>query len=275
MSGILCPNCRKYIGPVEVCPYCRAKVGKAKAYVALKYGSLVIAILGLLLLRQIAVLQGVPFVNINEISSGNNFGYVEVRGIVCETPAYFPEETGSTGSLYFDVDDGTGIITVKSYSSTTKELLAQNKIPGFGNKVIVRAQVSSSGADLALVLQSAECLSIVKEEAESLTPISDLVTPGGGRFTEYEHLKVLGRVESYTQYTYATSIKLADLNESSKNITIWIPQSVPELTGSGVLNRIYTNMLLEVEGNLEWYEAGKYSGWEIIPATMQDIKEVV
>lgn len=275
MPGILCPNCKKYIGPVESCPYCRAKVGKAKAYTALKYGSLVIAILGLLLLRQIAIFQGVPFVNINEIGSGNNFGYVEIRGIVCETPAYFPEETTSSGSLYFDVDDGTGIITVKSYSSTTKDLLAQNKIPGFGNKVVVRAQVSSSATDTSLILQSAECLSIVEEKAESLTSISDLVTPEGGRFTEYEHLRVLGRVESYTQYAYATSVKLADLNESSKNITIWIPQSVLDLTGLGVLNRMYPHMLLEVEGNLEWYEAGKYSGWEIIPTTMQDIKEVV
>ncbi|MEW6069720.1 MAG: hypothetical protein AB1485_03810 [Candidatus Thermoplasmatota archaeon] len=272
MAGIHCPSCERYIGPVEICPYCRAKVGKSRAYVALKYGSLVIAVLGILLLRQIAALQGVPQIAINDIKLESNYAYVEIRGVVCNPPSYFPEEYG-IGSLYFNVDDGTGIITIKSYPSTTKEILAQNKIPSFGDYVKVRAQVQISGTDTSLVLQSANGLSITRADAAAKT-ISELASSTSRAFKEGERVKVSGKLESYTQYKYALSLRLSDLNEPAKNITIWIPQSIIELTGKGALAKLELGMVLEVEGSLKWYEAGRYSAWEVIPATTKDIKEV-
>lgn len=275
MAGIHCPKCNRYIGPVEICPYCRAKVRKGRAYVALKYGSLVIAILGLLLVRQLAVFQGTPKLSISDIGPENNFAKVALSGKITNAPMFFPEEHGSSGSLYFELDDGTGIITVRSYPSTTRELLEQNKIPGFGDFVRVKGQVAVTGDVYALVLQAADQLEILRPNAAEVPNVSilDIACGDSNSFTEGSRVRVRGELDEWYQYTFALSLWLKD--DNGYRVNIWIPQSITELTGLGALGRLRTGVILTAEGGLKWYEAGQYSRWELIPATSQDIKEVV
>ena len=41
-----CPSCGRFVGPYERCPYCGADVGQRMAVRVFKYGSLVLAVVG-------------------------------------------------------------------------------------------------------------------------------------------------------------------------------------------------------------------------------------
>lgn len=271
VRGIHCPECDRYVGPVETCPYCRARVHKRRAHISLKYGAVVIAIVGILVVRQLGLCQGTPRLDICDVGPENNFAHVELTGTVINTPMFFKQEYGSSGSLYFEIDDGTDTITVRTYPSTTPELLEQNKVPGFGDRVRVKGQVAVTGDAYALILQTAAQLTIYRAEPVNVS-VMDIASADSDSFTDGNRVRVVGELDEWLQYTWALSLWLED--ENGKRVNIWIPQSITDLTGLGVLGRLDRGMTLMVEGGLKWYESGRYSRWEVTPATSQDIREV-
>lgn len=268
--AIHCPNCNRYVGPVETCPYCRAKVAKRSVHQAIKYGSLAFALLGLVLVQQLAVHQGTPQFKISEIDKQNNFAHIEIRGMVSDPITYFSQEGTDSGSLYIEVDDGTGTVTVRTYSDMTSKLLKAGKVPAFGDRVIVTAQVAYRCDALSLLLQSTDDIEIDRATPVDLEP-SDIAAADEDSFAEGDRVRVSGRLDEWTDYEWAISLWITDGSQNRANI--YIPQSIMDLTGAGVLGRLYVNMELTVVGALKWYEAGRYSRWEVIPASTADMSE--
>jgi hypothetical protein len=250
-------------------------VGKSRAYIVLKYFSLVFAVAGILLLRQLAIGVGTTALKINEIERGNNFARVEICGVIADAPTFFLEEgTKESGTIYFTIDDGTGTITVRCYPSVTRELLRDKIIPAFGDRVKVKAQVAFAGETCSLILQSPRDLHLQRTpyvEVPVLEPAA-IARAGKGAYVEGTRVKVNGTLVEWISYKWAVSLWLRD--DEGNRVNIWIPVSILELTGWGVVGRLRKGMQLEVVGGLKWYEAGRYSRWEIIPATSEEIMEL-
>ena len=126
-----CPRCGRFVGAYARCPYCGADVGQRMTVRVFKYGSLVLAILGLAVLLFAAIGSEVPTVEIGDLRATMNWAYVRVEGVVTRQPGYDPK----TGALRLWIDDGTGEIMVSAYRSEAEELLAGGLLPVMGDRV--------------------------------------------------------------------------------------------------------------------------------------------
>ena len=126
-----CPSCGRFVGAYARCPYCGADVGQRMVVRVFKYGSLVLAILGLAVLLFAAIGSDVPTIEIGDLQATMNWAYVRVEGVVTRQPGYDPK----TGALRLWIDDGTGEIMVSAYRSEADELLAEGLLPVMGDRV--------------------------------------------------------------------------------------------------------------------------------------------
>jgi hypothetical protein len=211
--------------------------------------------------------------NIEDISEVNNWAYINIVGTVVSTPRYFPREHTNTGTLYFDVDDGTGTITVRAYDTATRELIEKQKIPAFGDKVDLKGVVNVRKDQITIVLNSADQLKIIREPATAIS-ISELyqARTDENYFIDGTRVKIKGTIDYWVKYKFALSLWLSD--DYGNQANIFIPQSIIELTGPGILYTITEDMEISATGALKWYAAGRYSRWEIIPATTADIYRI-
>jgi len=273
---IHCPKCARYIGPIEECPYCHFKVPKKRSYRAMKWGALVWAIVGVLVLQQIysAPLMephfGNPEMKIEEVGRLNNYAYITIEGIVSNTPIFYPRDYYGTGTVYFHVDDGTGDMLVKAYDEVAKEMMADHsKIPQYGDRVRIRGTFQYRSYDFSMILQTVDQMEIFREEAVDMS-IADIVYADGDAGLDGLRVHVEGEVDSWKQFDFAMSIYLVD--GFGNKVNIWIPKGVTDLSGPGDVFKISQGAYVECEGSLMWYEAGRYSTWEVIPANSGEFR---
>ncbi|MCD6461168.1 MAG: hypothetical protein J7L61_00285 [Thermoplasmata archaeon] len=264
---IHCPNCGRYIGPVETCPYCGFKIPKKASYKALKYGVLIWGIVGVLLLQQIYGPIPNPEVKIADLGPENNYGRIVIEGMVTRTPTYYDSETKEYGTLYFTVDDGTGEMQVISYDTTTIQLVKAGKIPAFGDHVRVEGTYQYRDYKYSMILDSPLHLTIERPEPyETTVAFIDNALEEAG--LTGDRVTVEGYVESWDLYDWALSMWITDYQGHSVNF--YVPSAVWKLTGEGSLFGLEVGQHVRVTGALMWYESGRYSRWEIIPATSDD-----
>lgn len=128
-----CPSCGRFVGPYETCPYCGADVGRRMPVRLVKFGSLVLAVAGVLLLLLVAARGQVPAVEVGSLAGTMNWAYLRIQGTVSRQPTYDPE----SGTLRFWVQDGTGEILVLAYDKESTVLLEQDQVPVMGDTVVV------------------------------------------------------------------------------------------------------------------------------------------
>ncbi len=159
-----CPNCGRYIGPVEKCPYCRTVVEKRREIVYVKYGSLVLGIIGLLVFHQVAMAFNNPAVDIDDISKTHNYAYVEIDGTVIGDMNFHLKDgvdpNKLMGAYDFRVFDEDGVVHVKAYEDAFEQMKAQDKIPTWGDRVTLKGTVQWHGEDRRIGLNSADQLEI-------------------------------------------------------------------------------------------------------------------
>lgn len=126
-----CPSCARFVGPYAKCPYCGADVGQRMAVRAFKYGSLVLAIVGLAVLFFAAIRSEVPVVEIGTLSGTMNWAYVRIKGIVSRQPTYDLEAQ----TLKLWVRDSTDEIMVTAYRSEADWLMAEGLVPVMGDTI--------------------------------------------------------------------------------------------------------------------------------------------
>jgi|GEM_PF-6734524 len=406
---VTCETCGRYIGPVETCPYCRSKHKKNPTIIRVKWGSLVLGVVALLIMWGIATTMEASVVKIGDIQRQNNMGIVKIIGMVNDAPRYYEREYGEIGTISFTVDDGTGIAQIRTYDTAATRMKQLGNIPAYGDNVELTGQVRWQGDKVTITLNSAEQLIIHRAQAvekppeiianadaeivpspssgfedggsswvflsnpgnaslsnsyhggsrgaelmnggtiyrpvnvlaqqtytlsffakatqgatlsacintsTSGTPVAIMLECDGtwhsysivvntgdvkdigtacvkfsgsgvviddislkAKFKDGDRVKVTGIVVSSTRMTYAYSLYIRDA--AGNKVNIWIPDSIVSMFGVGILDTLNTEKdnitgadTISVEGALKWYDAGKYSHWEVIPATTADIKRV-
>lgn len=163
-SAAFCPSCERFIGPADVCPYCECDSARNPMFCWMKYGALVLAVSGLLLLYIIARHSEVPVIRISGITPMMNFGLVRIKGVV-ERDAHYWKKKGQTESISFNVDDGSGQIRIVAYGPVAWALNYRGLLPE--KKVMVEVTGSlnvSADGNPRLVLRSADELCILKSK---------------------------------------------------------------------------------------------------------------
>ncbi|MGQ9661723.1 MAG: OB-fold nucleic acid binding domain-containing protein [Kiritimatiellia bacterium] len=132
----LCPSCERFIGPVEVCPYCGCDSARGSVYRWLRRVALALACGGVGLLLIVARRSEVPTLSIGSITPRMNFASVCIRGRIVRNP-YVSLRSGQPSYLSFVVNDGTGELRVVAYGKVATELVQKNLLPRSGSQIRV------------------------------------------------------------------------------------------------------------------------------------------
>lgn len=188
----LCPSCGRFVGPKTRCPFCGASIHARLSLHLFRWGSVAVALLGLLFLYLWAVNRDISKVKIGELVETMNMAYVEVSGTVGNVSAY-RDEKDRMEYLTFELDDGSSRLParIKAYRSVAMALDEQGRLPRRGDKAQVAGSVRfAETGQVELMVQTAEHVRIEKEPAERVE-LADLDLSLLG-----ETIRVEGRVDA-------------------------------------------------------------------------------
>lgn len=203
-----CPACGRFVGPYATCPYCGAEVGQRISIRFFKYGSLALAIAGVVILLLRAPRSQVPVVQIGTLTGTMNFAYVRVHGVVARQPVYDPD----AGSLHFWVADDTGEMMVIAYRSEAGDLLAKGIVPVVGDEVTVDGTVRIKEDFQYLVLHGADGVAVRAPE-----PVA-VAIGSVGAMPLYHKVTVQGVVRNLD--TPAEGLCIVSLSDASGDIKV-------------------------------------------------------
>lgn len=205
---VICPKCRRYVGSLERCPYCKARVPTRLPVRILKWGGLALAIFGILFLyvdlhTTRIIVKETPKVYIHDLTPMMNYANVYITGKA--TFVKFYDYDNTLGMYICDLDNENAEIYVRIYDTETKRLiemekqrLAQNspdpKFPAAGDILtvrgtpVVRGGATEEGGFMMFRVQFAEGLQIERPTAAENT-IENMVS-NLGNFREYQRLEI-------------------------------------------------------------------------------------
>jgi len=155
-----CPSCGRYIGPAFVCPYCGAEARGRLPLRVLRWAALLLAVAGLTLFYGLAWRSEIPVTAVSSLKPSMQFARIRVRGQVATQPRVFQRD-GAPDFVIFDVEDGTGRITVAASHSTAQALVARDLVPGKGLRVEATGSLNAKpGRRLRIYLDAASALKI-------------------------------------------------------------------------------------------------------------------
>lgn len=234
---VICPNCGRYVGTFERCPYCRVKVLTRFSFRALKWGGLTVAILGVFFLYLDLhtlrfVVREPETVEISEITPAMNFAQVYLHDKA--TFVRYDEETRFLG-IFLSDENGNDIF-VRAYDSETRRLIEmekrrladgdpQPKFPATGDILRIRGNLRIRPEFKMMILQFAEGLTI--ERPEPIRVTIENVVENMDLFDEYQRLQVEGKIIDIENRGWAVFLTLYEL-ETESEITVLIPKVVFE-----------------------------------------------
>jgi len=223
-----CKACGRYVGALEVCPFCRSFNPKRPIVRLIKYLTPIISVLGLFVLHYIGLNYGNPEVKLDTLTKRSNFAQITTSAVVNGPLRYYAAtnkgEDGG-GSIEFEIDDGTALMLVRCYDDATRELVDAKKLPAFGDKVKLRASFQYKGKGGFLILGSEKGIDIDRKTPETASPIKAVNDNAGDKFKRGDIVKVSGRVDSVANSKYEINITL-DSATSENQITAVLPLSV-------------------------------------------------
>ncbi|NKB22846.1 MAG: hypothetical protein GKR87_00295 [Kiritimatiellae bacterium] len=165
---ITCHSCGQFVGPLNVCPHCGAKITKRLSVRFFRFAALVLALTGLVFLWLMATRGEIPVIKIGEIERTMNFAFIRVAGQVIGDARIY-REAGRVASLSFTVDDGTGAISVKAYRGKARELLELDHVPRAGDEVDVAGSLNVAADRTSLWLGAPDQIKIIRDQARELS----------------------------------------------------------------------------------------------------------
>jgi hypothetical protein len=228
-----CSACGRFIGSWERCPFCRHWNPKRWQVRLIKYSTPILAILGLVLLSYMGKTYGVQPVQIKDLTRKSNYAQIQLSGRVSGDIRYHASDTDDgSGSLEFELDDGTDTIRIRAYDDVSAEVLAAGKVPGFGDQVVLTGSYQYKARRHFIILGSANDLEILREKPENVTPIGWLGDPEQKGLKAGQRVKVTGRIEDITSGKYDRRLTVVD--PAGARTAISIPASVLEMGGADV-----------------------------------------
>ncbi len=150
----LCFACERFIGPVEVCPYCGADAGHRPVLRRLRYAALALAGIGLIALHLGARRREAPTIPIGTVTPLMNFARVRIAGEV-RRDAYVAPREGTPEYLSFEVADASGVMRVQAWRDTAAALVSADRTPKQGERVEAEGRLRvTAGREPRLALDS-------------------------------------------------------------------------------------------------------------------------
>lgn len=166
-SAAECQSCGRYIGPVLTCPYCGAATDTRIPLRVLRWAALLLGVGGLIIFYALAWGSQLPLSSVSDLKPSMQHARVRVRGQVVTTPRVVKQE-GAASQVTFDVDDGTGRITVTATRSAAVGLSVADRIPAKGSLVMATGTLNARpGRRIRLYIDGASSLLIEKAAASS------------------------------------------------------------------------------------------------------------
>ncbi len=249
----VCPNCGRYVGAYEKCPYCGAPIPKRMSIKIFRYGSLILSIIGLFILFLIAREKEIPLIKVEDISPTMNFAYVRIKGRVIR----YPKFDTKLKSLSLSVNDGTGDIFVKAYRVVGDKLYKTGKIPSIGDIIDVQGTLRIRGSQKSLTINIPEKVKISTPSFKKirLKDINDNLL--------YHNVIVEGIVKDVRYYRNFISLIISDKNNKSR---VKVPLNL-ERIGSHIPQLNY-GYKIRIKGMVSYY--GGY--YQILPRSDKSIR---
>lgn len=229
-----CKSCGRYIGALELCPYCRTFNPKRLVVKLIKYLSPVISVLGLFVLYYIGLHYGNPEVKLDQLSKRSNFAQVKVNAEVSAVPRYYAAQgkgENAGGSFEFEIDDGTMAMLARCYDDATGELVRAKKIPALGDKVTVRGSFQYKGKGGFIIIGSDNGLEINRVMPEKATALKIMAQKEIDKtgLKPHERVKISGKISEIKSSRYEFALKLDDM--AGNIVTAVIPISALQISG--------------------------------------------
>jgi len=163
-DGARCPACRRFIGPLDTCPYCDSPANKAFSLRFLRYAALALAIIGMAILYLMARSGRTPAIDLGAITPALNSATVRVEGIVAAAP-----RIGQSGDTYvsFPISNGSNRLMVAAYDPCAHVLVERNLLPHKGDQVDISGTISlrSPGAN-RIIIETPQQLKVIRPAAQ-------------------------------------------------------------------------------------------------------------
>ncbi len=258
-----CSGCGRFLGALEVCPFCRTYNRKRLSVFLIKYSTPFLTVLGIALLYYLAGTSPYPAASVRDLGRRNNFAQVQVRGTVNDDVRFFPapgDRHPPSGSLEFRIDDGTGVIKIRCYDDSTADLIKHRQIPGLGDRVTIRGSYQFRAKSDFIVLDSAHSIEIERNLAKAPIPIRQVGNKKSG-LKDGDAVKVTGQVvrASYDRYSFVCVLKDARGN----TLDAVLSSSNLELLGyrrgqsSTWKDEPRSGQFVTVDGTLQWNRYAK------------------
>jgi hypothetical protein len=285
-----CPACGRYVGPLELCPYCRKFTRKRPIIFALKYLTPILSILGMFALKHMGDTMGNPLVKLGELGPTSNFAYVQLEGEVCGEPRFYHvpgSDDPLAGSMEFCLNDGTGQTRIKTYEDATRRILQARRIPGPGDTVRVVGNYQARTHKHSLIVGSPHGITITQSPIVDQLAAPKLAWAREDAFNENDRVVVTGYVSfvyndrekgAYTAVLHLSGGKRKNARGKKRYLRIELPWSRLEI--EGVIKRgaqswpgmPAKSAKVKVTGTLKYVTRGKHPGWRLYPAWTSDIE---
>lgn len=165
-----CGSCGRYIGPVLTCPYCGAAAEGRFPIQTLRWAALLLGVFGLLVFYALAWRSELPVTAVSTLKPSMQNARIRIKGEVVTKP-YVLKREGAPNLVTFDVDDGTGRITVAASRSAAVGIAATDRIPEKGAAVQATGTLNARpGRRLRLYLEAASSLRIERGASSPEAP---------------------------------------------------------------------------------------------------------
>jgi DNA/RNA endonuclease YhcR with UshA esterase domain len=206
---------------------------------AFKYGSLVLAVVGVAVLLLVARQSQVPVVQIGSLSGTMNWAYVRVEGIVTRQPTYDPDD----GTLRLWVGDGSGEMMVMAYRSEAEWLVNEGLVPTMGDGVALEGTLRIKEEFQYLVLNVPQHTEL--QPAEPVEVAIDQVSAD----RLYQRVVVRGVIrDDRSPYE---GLRILTLRDAGGEIEVTLPTDAAALTGAWPDLRV--GQSVEVTGTVDSY----------------------
>ncbi len=244
---VICPSCFRFVGTYEKCPYCGAEVFKRISVRAFRWGSLLFAFIGLFLLWMAARGIKAPLKKIHELKPTMSMGLVRIDGRVTNQPRLHPE----WGSLYVQLDDGTGVVAINAYKEVATEI-AKTGLPQQGDSISVQGMVrfQSGGSAPKLLCQAPQHLTFIKKAARPQDAkqfkINEVKEAMKGQYVIVEGKLTKSGVLSFGAYS-------GILKDPTGEIIVWVEKMDWPRFNSASKSLLTTGANLRVRGKVVLY----------------------
>lgn len=167
-SDVDCGCCGRFIGPELTCPYCGAEAEQRGSVRLLRGLAVALALGGLLALGIHARHSTAPLVRVGDLTPGMSQASVRIAGAAVTAPRVSPGQ-GQPDYVSFDVDDGSGRVTVAAARRVARTLATEaGALPRRGDRVEAQGRLNvTADRRPRLYLDDAADLRVAAVDGES------------------------------------------------------------------------------------------------------------